>query len=163
LEGCGSDSDLNLDEGWEWPSTQQVIGPEGGTIEVTDTTSALYGVKAEIPAGALAQETNIVIQDKWVASILPAGLTSDYPIVEFSPEATFLKDIQITFPVQSIPSGDDGRILGAFFWNSAKGKWIVVPPSQIHDSKMTIRTDKFGLFRWGIVSLTEVESETVTA
>jgi len=54
-DGCSDDSDLNLNEGWEWPSTQQVIGPEGGTMEVTDTTSALYGVKAEIPAGALAQ------------------------------------------------------------------------------------------------------------
>jgi hypothetical protein len=165
MDGCGSDSDsdLNLAEGWKWQTTEQVIGPEGGTVEVTDSNSTLYGVKVEIPAGALAQETNIVIQDKWFASLLPAGVTSSYPIVEFSPETTFLKNIQITFPIQSIPSGDDGIILSAFYWNSAKGKWIVVFPQQVNDSKMTIKTDKFGLFEWGLVSLTEVEPETVTA
>lgn len=161
VDGCSDDSDLNLNEGWEWPTTEQVIGPEGGTIEVTDSTSQLYGVKVEIPAGALDQETNIVIQDKWVASLLPAGLTSDYPIVEFGPDTKFLKDIQITFPVKYIPSGDDGKILCAFYWDSAKGRWIVVSPKRVIGSEMIIETNKFGLWRWGIVSLSEVETETV--
>ena len=163
MDGCGDDSDINLDEGWKWPTTEKVIGQEGGTVEVTDPTSTLYGVKVEIPAGALAQETNIVIEDRWFASFLPAGLTSSSPIADFSPDTMFLKDIQITFPIQTIPSGDDGKILAAFYWDSAKGEWVVVPPQKVNDSKMTIKTGKFGAFRWGIVSLTEVEPETVTA
>jgi hypothetical protein len=39
----------------------KVIGPEGGTIEVTDPTSPLYGTRVEIPEGALEQETTIKI------------------------------------------------------------------------------------------------------
>jgi hypothetical protein len=164
MDGCGDGGDdLNLDEGWKFPTTEKVIGPEGGTIEVTDTTSTLYGVKVKIPAGALAQETNIVIQGKWFASILPTGLTSDYPIVEFGPNNTFLKDIQIALPVKSIPSGDDGKILSAFYWDPTKEKWIVIFPEQFIDSEMIIETNNFGLWRWGIVSLAEVETETVTS
>jgi hypothetical protein len=164
MDGCGDGGDdFNLDEGWKFPTTEKVIGPEGGTIEVTDTTSTVYGVKVKIPAGALAQETNIVIQSKWFASILPTGLTSDYPIVEFSPATTFLKDIQIALPVKSIPLGDDGKILSAFYWDPIKGKWIVIFPEQFIDSEMIIETNNFGLWRWGIVSLAEVETETVTS
>ncbi len=163
MDGCGSGGDVNLSEGLEFPSTQQVIGAQGGTIEVTDPTSSLLGVRVEIPPGALAQETNITIQDKWFASILPAGLTSSYPIVEFSPDTKFLKDIQITFPVKYIPSGDDGRILSAFYWNSDSGKWIITQPRQILQDEVIVRTNHFGIWRWGTVSLTEVEQDTMEA
>jgi len=40
-------------------TTSSIIGPSGGTIEVTDLTSLLYGVKVEIPEGALENQTNI--------------------------------------------------------------------------------------------------------
>ena len=161
-DGCGGGDDVNLDEGWQWPATEGVIGPEGGTIEVTDPNSQLRGVKIEIPAGALAQQTKIVIQDKWFASSLPSGITSSYPIVEFSPKMTFSKNIQIRFPVQSIPTGDDGRILGAFFWNSSTDRWTVISPKRVKDSEMIITTTNFGVWRWGIVSLTELEVQTLT-
>lgn len=163
MDGCGDGGDLDLGEGWEWPTTQREIGPEGGIIEVTDTTSTLYGIKVFIPEGALDQKTTIVIQDKWVASPLPAGLTSDYPMVELSPSTTFLKDIKIAFPVLDIPSGDDGEILGAFYWEPTKEKWIVTFPERFIDTEMIIETNKFGLWRWGSVSLDDVEPETATS
>jgi hypothetical protein len=163
MDGCGDGSDLDLSEGWTWPTTEKVIGPEGGTIEVTDTTSTVYGVKIEIPAGALAQDTNIVIESKWASAFLPTGVSSDYPIVEFSPDIPFLKDVQISFPVNSIPSGDDGRILSAFYWNSDSGKWIIVPPRQILQDEVIVSTNHFGVWRWGTVSLTEVEQDTMEA
>jgi hypothetical protein len=57
----------NFREVVEFPvPTQQVeasgtIGPLGGTVEVTDPTSPLYGVRIDIPAGALYEETTITI------------------------------------------------------------------------------------------------------
>jgi hypothetical protein len=162
MDGCGGDGgDLNLNEGWKFPSTEQVIGPEGGTIEVTDPNSTLYGVKVEIPAGALSQETNIVIQENSFAAILPTGLTSSYPIVKFSPDITLSTDIQITFPVKYLPSGDDGRILSAFYWNPDIHKWIIMQPRQILQNEVIVGTNHFGVWRWGTVSLTEVEEDTV--
>lgn len=161
LDGCG-----NLDDGA--PSEEQtnraekVIGPEGGTVEVTDRNSAIKGVKVTIPPGALAQRTTIFIEEKWLAPPLPAGLSIDYPIINLGSGTTFLKDVEITLPVRYIPSVDMD-ILGAFYWNTAKSKWIIIPARQVNDSKITYKTRNFGLCRWGTIRLDEVDDDTVLA
>jgi len=38
-----------------------IIGPSGGTVEVTNPSSPLFGVKIEIPPNSLSQETTITI------------------------------------------------------------------------------------------------------
>lgn len=141
---------------------EKVIGPEGGTVEVTDPSSEIYGVKVEIPAGALAEETTIIIEETRYAPSLPTGLTSGNPIVNLSPDTPFLKDIEITFPIQNIPNGDE-EILCGFYWDTDNANWIVVPPEQINDNEMIIKTNHISLWRWGTVLLNEVETETVTA
>ena len=141
---------------------EKVIGPEGGTVEVTDPSSEIYGVKVEIPAGALAEETTIIIEETRYAPSLPTGLTSGNPIVNLSPNTPFIKDIEITFPIQNIPSSDE-EILSAFHWDFDNGKWIIEPPKQINGNEMIVKTNHFSMWRWGIVLLDEVEPETITA
>lgn len=160
IDGCGDgDGGPPLEQSTR---VERMIGPEGGTIEVTDPYSPIYGVKVDIPAGALASEATIIISQTYLAPSLPTGLTSDNPVVELSTDTAFLKDIEITFPIEYIPYSDE-ELLSAFYWDTDNAKWIVVPPKQINDYKMIIKTDHFSLWRWGIVMLAEVEAETATA
>ena len=160
MDGCGNGDDGPPPE--QTNRTQNVIGPEGGTVEVTDPNSPIKGVKVTIPPGAVAQKTTIFIEDTWDAPKLPAGLSIDYPIINFGSGITFLKDVEITFPVTYIPSRDED-ILGAYYWNTTKAKWIIIPARQVNDYKLTITTRNFGLCRWGTVRLSEVDDDTVRA
>ena len=160
MDGCGDgDGDPPAEQTGR---VESVIGPEGGTVEVTDPNSSIKGVKVTIPPGAVAQKTTIFIEQTWDAPKLPTGLSIDYPIINFGSSTTFLKDIEITFPVGYIPS-KEGDILGAFYWNPTKAKWIVIPARQVNDYKLTIRTSNFGLSRWGTVRLSELDDDTVKA
>ena len=71
------------------------IGPEGGTVEVTDPASPIYGIKVEIPEGALSSNAVITLSEipipfdlpdeSYPASrclaIGPSGLTFSTPVV----------------------------------------------------------------------------------
>lgn len=52
MDGCGSGDDGAPSE--QTNRAESVIGPEGGTVEVTDPKSAIKGVKVTIPPGAVA-------------------------------------------------------------------------------------------------------------
>lgn len=146
-------------------SWEKVVGPEGGTVEVTEPSSPIYGMKIEIPAGALAEQATIIISEDESAEPaypLPAGLTSDYPAVNISSDRPFVQDVKITFPIQGMP-GNVGEILSAFYYRTSDGRWTIVSPTKINASQLIIETDHLSLWRWGIVFLEEVEQETVTA
>ncbi len=160
MDGCGNGDDGAPSE--QTNRAESVIGPGGGTVEVTDPNSAIRGVKVTIPPGAVAQMTTIFIEETWDAPQLPAGLSIDYPIINLGSGTTFLKDVEITLPVRYIPSVD-GHILGAFYWNTTKAKWIIIPARQVNDHKLTITTRNFGLCRWGTVRLSEVDDDIVIA
>ena len=159
--GCGGDGDDILAPETSW---NRVIGPEGGTIVVTEDSSPLYGVKIVIPAGALGQKASITISEPEDVSVptLPTGITSDYPTVMFISTGTFLKNIKITFPIGSVPGGD-GEILSAFYLQADGVSWTPVTPAQIKDKQLTIETDHLSVWRWGVMLLDEVEPETVAA
>lgn len=146
-------------------SWEKVVGPEGGTVEVTEPSSPIYGMKIEIPAGALAEQATIIISEDESAEPaypLPAGLTSDYPAVNISSDRPFVQDVKITFPIQGMP-GNVGEILSAFYYRTSDGRWTIVSPTKVNSSQLIIETDHLSLWRWGIVFLEEVEPETVTA
>ncbi len=165
MDGCGDGDDGAPSEETEPINrAESVIGPEGGTVEVTDPDSAIKGVKVTIPPGALAQNTTVSISigQTWNAPGLPSGLSSDYPVFNLLSGAAFLKDVEITLPVKYLPSVE-GHILGAYYWNTAKAKWIIIPARQVNDTRQTIATKNLGLFRWGTIRLNEVDDDTVIA
>lgn len=160
VDGCGDGDDGAPSE--EPNPAEHVIGPAGGTIEVTDPNSAIKGVRITIPPGALAETTTILVEETTDFPSLPAGLSAFYIPMNFVSSAAFLKDVEITFPVQLIPDAD-GEILGAYYWNATKAKWTIIPARQVKDNKITIATRNSGLFWWGIARLSEVDDDTVVA
>ena len=72
------------------PEAEGIIGPEGGTIEVTNPDSPLYGVKVTIPAGALTGEETISIAIPDNVHLLPEGVTLNEPAIEVNRQVTFV-------------------------------------------------------------------------
>lgn len=156
--GGGDEEDEEMATSWE-----KVIGPEGGTVEVTESYSPIYGMKIEIPAGALAEPATIIISEPESTELLdalPTGLIGYYAVT-ISSDTPFLQDVKITFPIQGIP-GNDGEVLSAFYYQTSNGSWTIVPSIQINENQLIIETDHLSLWSWGIVNLEEVEQETVT-
>lgn len=157
--GCSSSDDAR---GGDSGSGQAVIGPLGGTVEVTDANHPLRGLKITVPPGAVAQDTAFSIESAMDAPALPTGLSGDYPAVTLGPGMTFPKYLQLTFPVTYVPTGD-GDILGAYCWNAASGRWVVIPARWVGDGQLIVATNELGLCRWGTIRLGQVDDETVRA
>lgn len=78
--------------------SQLVTAADGGTVEVPSDW-AIAGAKVVIPAGALAEDTAITIQESTISTSLPSGLTSVGRIVTFGPAGTsFSRVATITIP-----------------------------------------------------------------
>ncbi len=145
-------------------SRPDMIGPEGGVMEVTAAVeSAINGVKVEIPEGALLSCRTLYISDQLVYPIprLPVGFKP------FSRDR-FVFNIEtsgsppVSMPVQmSIPIGEiyvaSGEILSAFYYDNAKGKWQIALPEEISNDKMVINTTYQEKWSWGTVALAEVD------
>src|SRR5687767_5108950 len=68
-----------------------VIGPEGGTVAVTDAASPFVGTQIVIPPGALAAPTTITITEA------PGELPEDIWAFRFGPEgSTLLAPAQVS-------------------------------------------------------------------
>jgi len=104
--GCGGDSGTVINPGiTPYPTTpipqpSAVIGSNGGTVEVTNPVSSLYGVKVEIPQGALSSNTNISISEGDSNIDLPSN---DYQkvgkVINLQPSGTsFTEHVDITIP-----------------------------------------------------------------
>jgi hypothetical protein len=151
------------DDDYDEPPTswEKEIGPEGGTLEVTESESPLYGMKIEVPAGALAQQATITISQD-TSSPLPEGFDDSYPVANITSDSPFQEDVKITFPIMGTPS-NDGEVLSAFYYRTSDGIWTIVPAVEISDTQLVIETDHLSLWRWGTVTLEDVEPQTVTA
>lgn len=152
------------DDDYDAPPTswEKVIGPEGGTLEVTEDESPLYGMKIEVPSGALAQQATITLSLD-ASDPLPEGFDSSYPVANINSDAPFLEDVKITFPISEWTATSDGEVLSAYYYRTSDGIWTIVSATEINDTQLIIETDHLSLWRWGIVYLEEVEPQTVTA
>jgi len=84
-----------------------IIGPNGGIIEVTNSSSPYYGVRIEVPAGALAESKIIYINEDAIYPPVPEGLFSgENPIVLQPSGLIFLKPIKMIIPA----NGNQERI-----------------------------------------------------
>jgi len=141
-------------------SSETVIGPDGGVIEVTDPGSSIYGFKIVIPEGALDSSATITVSEVSSAPSLPVGLISSNPIIEISTDATFLKEIQMFFPLLNTSYYSE-TILCAFYNDTANSNWRIAAAEDINDNTMTVSTQHLSYWRWGEVSPDEVELETL--
>jgi hypothetical protein len=94
-----------------------IIGTDGGTIEVLDQESLMYGVKVEIPQGAVSSETLITISDGTDTND-PQSDTPDisdaFFRIDLGPSGTkFNKPVIIS--IQYIDLDSDGIVDGTTF------------------------------------------------
>jgi hypothetical protein len=142
---------------------EAVVGPEGGTVEVTDPESSLYGLRIEVPEGALGVETNLKIQEQLTpmeGMELPGGLASFNPVVTLVPDVEFSKKITISFPTQGVP-GDIDNIPSGFYYSALDGEWRVLMADAVSKNGFSVSTDRFGHWRWGFTLVHEVETQAL--
>ena len=155
LAACSGEGD-----GADTGRVQSVIGPEGGTIELTDPGHAIYGVKLEVAPGAMTQKTTFSIEYGGFPSKLPAGFSYDHPLVQFGPSASFDTPLQITFPVDYVPTSD-GDILAAYCRDAANTRWMVTPARRVEGgSSLIVWVNQLALCTWGTVRLADVDPDT---
>lgn len=110
----------------------RVCGPEGGTFEVDDSNSAIFGASVEIPEGALSEEKIISIRIGSPQEPLYADLMSAGAFLSFGPDGTsFNAVVTITMPYSDVDQ--DGFVdgtqvpenkVGVIFFNEMEDKWI---------------------------------------
>ena len=89
------------------------IGPEGGTIEVTDTQSDIYKAKVEVPSGALSESTLVRISAGYYVPKLPEGYSAAGPCIYVSANAAFTAKSK-SFAAMSANLSSDLKIYGTF-------------------------------------------------
>lgn len=104
------------------PEASATIGASGGTVEVTNAASPLYGVKVEIPAGALSNSTTISISKE---TVLPptSELSLLSSIIKLEPTGTqFNSPIKITLPYnKSGLAAND--LISPFVYSETQSYW----------------------------------------
>ena len=144
-------------------SGPDMIGPEGGIMEITDPGSALYGVKVQIPKDTLLSCRTLYIEDTYVGTTpaLPAGFESPCRggcvfDIETSGSQPVSMPMQISIPTSDFSVGS-GEVLCAFYYDDAKEKWQLSLPQEGNSGIMTINTTYKEHWSWGKVVLDEVD------
>ncbi|MDY6854013.1 MAG: hypothetical protein SWO11_04795 [Thermodesulfobacteriota bacterium] len=86
-----------------------VIGPDGGTIEITDNSSQLFGTTIHVPTNSVNENTIFTTTSLPHFTDLP--LFPNYndnisPIVEFNSSTPFNEPVNICLPINKEPSGE---------------------------------------------------------
>ena len=112
-----------------------VIGPGGGTVEVTNPSSPLFRTKIVIPPGALDSDIPITIRTLPALPPLAGGAKFGGPSIDFGPTGLVFKSpVSVTIPYAD--TDGDGIIdntnvpeefLPAYFHDDLNGLWVLSP------------------------------------
>ncbi len=160
--GCGGGSGSS-------GGNSKIIGPEGGTLGITDVNNALYGVRLDIPAGALAEDTEINIALTPTPTQLLGSITAAGISVQMSPAGlTFLSPITLTLPYDD--QNNDNLVDGTDFLESsvialyADEEDHLLEPLDVTDQNMesnliSFQTDHFSTYL-SIIDTTATDDDT---
>ncbi len=121
------------------PEAEALIGPDGGVVEVTDTSSPAYGTRLEIAPGALNESVlitvNILEDYELPDSFTPAGL-----IVELLPSGLNIAGnaSTITIPYDPLIVGEDIYSLSIGIYSSVDNTWRFPNIIEIDTSNHTL-------------------------
>ncbi|MGB2763263.1 MAG: FISUMP domain-containing protein [Candidatus Aminicenantaceae bacterium] len=128
----------------------KVIGPSGGIVEAANSSSLLYGIKVEVPPGALNTDSTISIE---TATINPSYNTdSKASSTIFKLESTnasyFNIPVTVTVPYDE-SLVDDESYIGLFIYNPSTNSWQSTTTYEIDTINNTISaaTMHFSLFQ----------------
>lgn len=105
-------------------SATQTIGPEGGTIEVTDPNEVVYLL--EVPAGLMENETTFNLQP--FESMSGSPFSELLGSVQVSPPIEFTAPLRLTITLPEPPS--NGKVV-AFDHSHFDGEFSLVPVFQV--------------------------------
>jgi len=113
------------------PAPPRAVGPDGGTVEVVDSASPVFGAKVVIPPGALSEQQVITIEPVDPPAALPEGYMPAGDYVSFKPDGcTFKCPVAVSIPYND--RENDGIIdgtgipesrAGIFYFNEDTGSW----------------------------------------
>ena len=126
-----------------------VVGSDGGSVEVTDPDSDLYGARVEIPAGALSEEQEISISK---ASTIPEPPNDRFQVqgsaVTLEPSGlTFNKPVTV-----ELPYGDDHDetvdTLVVLQYDQTSQTWYIPTLSRVdlENNKVSALVSHFSIF-----------------
>ncbi len=148
---------VNCGPGPSEPEAEDVVGTEGGAVEVTDTDSPINGTAVEIEAGALLEDTTITIS----IGECPGGLTSEPAglCVDFGPDGTEFDPLLPATLTLSYKDDDDNGIIDGtdiredeikvLYYNESTEEWEYVPLVSLDtiNNHVTVETDHFSTYR----------------
>jgi hypothetical protein len=140
-----------------------VIGPEGGTLAVTDSRSALYGMQVVVPPGALPLSATVTLRpsaDGAGLPTLPTGIAAFAPVAELLTTVPFERDVRLSFPIRTTTLRED-QVLSGFRVDDASASWRVVFAAAVEGDTFSIDTRAPGTWRWGLTLLETVEYQTL--
>ncbi len=133
------------------PEVSVAVGKEGGVVEVTDPASPLFGVRVEIPAGALAQEIPVTIHARAVDLPL-AWQTSDHMVAAGIGPSDAQLDLPVTIVLPYGPEqGED--YVGLFASDSPDTGWLYRSDAEVDTETNTVVCQVSGFGRYVAGSL----------
>ncbi len=135
------------------PAAVGEVGPEGGTVEVTDNNSSAYGTIAVIPVDALSEITVITIATVESPPNGPGNNLSQ--LTNFAPPEIFQKKISVflEYPDDDSDGVIDGTVspetdVAVFQYDENGETWTVFPPDSIDTTRNNIRIDSAYFSTW---------------
>jgi hypothetical protein len=130
---------------------QQVIGPEGGTIDGTGVPG-FDGVRVVIPPGALAEDTTVVVRPIAEATPLPQlGEQCGQSYQVDGGGATLSAAIEVTLPVDPSIVEDFGETSeGVKVWAKEGDAWQSIEPKTTDEGTVTFDLDRFASSAAGV-------------
>jgi hypothetical protein len=154
-------------------SVAGVIGPKGGSVEVTHAGSSALGVRVEVPPGAWSKCYHVVIRyeslfdtpdypDGFVPFERPGPSGSVEVMIGRDSSTGFVRTtdplpFKLSFPMKDIHP-EDFEIRAAYYYDDAQKTWRIVAPSALGADRLTVSTgvhDK--LWSWGRVNLADID------
>ena len=163
LSACGEDSNSPGPSLIECDG-EDLFGPEGGTIEITDVSSEFNGLRIVIPADALDDCRSLYVDEGFV-SFLPKGCIG-YPDqdAQFNlmtgGDEPYGLELEFHFPVTGMVI-EPGETPCAFGYDDRAEKWKVILPDRFDGTTMTVKTTYHDTWMWGKIDLDVVSSENL--
>jgi hypothetical protein len=131
----------------------EIVGSEGGVVEVTNPDSNLLGAKVDIAPDALNLDTIISIQEVDLDHALPQGTVTGGPVIDLDPDGTvFNNNIQVTIPYDDADddgivdnTGDSEDNISVVTWDDTNQTWIAlnIIAQDTQNNTLTIETNHF--------------------
>ena len=127
LLGCGEDNPIDVID--ESGSIEASIGPEGGSVSVTDAAHELFGVHLAIPESALVTTTTLGLSSRSMELSPPNGLSPSGTCISLEPQdLCFAVPASLTVPC----FGDSLDLESTFLYRLNPGGENWLPTEKAH-------------------------------